>query len=43
MSYIRGWNSAIEKAIETAKLYISNSNERNNLVQILKDLKVYEN
>ena len=43
MSYIRGWNSAIEKAIETTKLYISNSNERNNLVQILKDLKVYEN
>ena len=43
MSYIRGWNSAIEKAIETTKLYISNNNERNNLIQELKNWKAYEN
>lgn len=43
MSYIKGWNYALEKAIEAVKLYISNIDERNNLVQILKEEKVYEN
>lgn len=43
MSYIRGWNCALNRAIEEIKVYLGTDKSTNEIINKLKELKVYEN
>ena len=43
MSYIRGWNYALDKAITIIKEELGVDNITNKVIQKLKEQKVYEN
>lgn len=43
MSYIKGWNYALDRAIEEIKKTIGVDSITNKCIQKLKELKVYEN
>ena len=43
MSYIRGWNYALDRAIEEIKIYLGVDKSTNEVIERIKGLKVYEN
>ena len=43
MSYIKGWNYALDRAIEEIKVHLGVDKSTNKVIQKLKELKVYEN
>ena len=43
MSYLKGWNYALDRAIEEIKITLGVDKSTNEVIQKLKELKVYGN